>query len=169
MSRWTRFRWRVRLLAVIDWLLGTRMVDRTVGHLRQEIDALQAEVETLQTRMEELSVARLSTFRCLCLTYLQQRQAQSPDGWLHFDPRDPAQESAIDLLTKALVAPHWARWEIIEIDGEKTHCYTYDLAPDWHALHQDVLTRVAEFPDSLLNWLAELASGPPPIKNHPVT
>jgi hypothetical protein len=167
MSRWTYFRWRVRLLALIDYLLGTHLVDKTVDHWWREIEAMQTEITSLQTRMEELDDARRSTLRDMCLNYLQLRQAHSPDSWLHFDPRDPAEESAIDLLTKALVAPHWARWGISHIAGEDAGSFSYDLTPDWQALHQDALKRVANFPASLLNWLAEQSSASAPDKNHP--
>lgn len=149
------FRWRLRLLAIIDWLLGTHLVDRVVGRWRREIEAMQNEVASLQTRMEELDASRKSTLHDLCLIYVQLRQTESPDCGLHFDPRDPAEESAINVLTKALVTPHWARWRINPIAGEDANLYTYDLVPDWPALHQDALNRAASFPSVLLNWLEE--------------
>lgn len=158
MSRWIFFRWRVRLLVVIDWLLGTHLADQVVGRWRQEIETMQAEVSSLQAHLEELGASREAILRDLCLNYLQLRQLQSPDDWRHFDPHDPAEESAIEVLTKAMVAPHWARWQVTPVEGEAS-IYTYDLVPDWPALHQDALNRAASFPTSLLDWLGEQAAG----------
>lgn len=155
MSRWTRLQWRVRLLAVIDWLLGTHLVDRAVNRWRQEVEAMQTEITSLQTRLDELDVSRGAILRHLCLSYLQLRQVQSPDGWLHFDPRNPAEESAIDVLTRALVAPHWARWKVTRVAARDENIYTYDLVPDWTALHQEALNHIPGFPASLLDWLSE--------------
>lgn len=155
MDRWTRFRWRLRLLAVIDWLLGTNLVERTTNHWRQEIEAVQSEVASLQERLTDLDISRGAFLRHLCLSYLQLRQVRFPDSWLHFDPRRPDEESAIDVLTRALVAPHWARWRITQPPAQDTQLYTYDLVPDWHALHQDALQHADNFPPSLLEWLAE--------------
>lgn len=153
MNRWTRLRWRVRLLAVIDWLLGTHLVERTTGHWRQEIETIQTEISSLQARMEELNASRGAILRHLCLSYLQLRHTQSPKSWLHFDPRNPAEESAIDVLTRTLVAPHWARWKITQVAIRDDNLYTYDLVPDWKALHQDALDHPSSFPTSLLDWL----------------
>jgi hypothetical protein len=88
------------------------------------------------------------------LSYLQLRQVQSPEGWLHFDPRIPTEGSAIEVLTRSLVTPHWARWHITPI-VEDDALYTYDLLPDWKALHEDALGHTASLPPSLLDWLAE--------------
>lgn len=154
MSRWTRFQWRVRLLAVIDWLLGTHLVDLAVNRWRQDVEAMQTEITSLQTRLDELNASRRAILRHLCLSYLQLRQVQSPDGWLHFDPRNPAEESAIDVLTRALVAPHWARWKVTRVAAEDANIYTYDLLPDWTALHQEALNHIPDLPAGLLDWLS---------------
>ena len=155
MNRWTRFRWRVRMLALIDWLLGTNLVDNVTGRWRQEIEAMQTEIAALQTRLEKLDSSRGLILRQLCLNYLQLRQAQFPAGWLHFDPRIDAEETAIDVLTRALVTPHWARWKITQTAIEDEDLYTYDLVPDWEALHQDALGHIANIPPSLLDWLSK--------------
>jgi hypothetical protein len=155
MSRCGRFEWRVRLLAVIDRLLGTHLLDRTVNRWQQEVEAMQTEIASLQTRLEELDDSRGAILRHLCLSYLQLRQARSPDGWLHFDPRNPAEESAIDILTRALVVPHWARWTVNQVGTRDANIYTYDLVPDWAALRQEVLKHTTNFSTSLLDWVSE--------------
>jgi len=155
MNRWTRLRWRIRLLGVIDWLLGTHLVKQTTSRLQHELETMQVEINTLQARLEELDESRGAILRHLSLSYLQLRQTQSPDGWLHFDPRVPAEESAIDILTRALVTPHWARWQITQVAAEDEDLYTYDMAPDWPALYQDALKYAASLPPGLLDWLGE--------------
>jgi len=155
VNRWTRLRWHVRLLAVIDWLLGTQLVETATDRWRQELRAMQAEISGLQVRLEELDASRGAILRHLCLSYLQLRQVQSPESWLHFDPRIPTEESAIDVLTRALVTPHWARWHIAHVAVEDDALYTYDLVPDWESLHQDALGHTASLPPGLLDWLAE--------------
>jgi hypothetical protein len=156
MDKWTLFRWRVRALAVADWLLGTRLVDRVVDRWQQHLEEAQSEIAALQARMHELEDSRRATLRHLCLSYLQLRQLQSPDGWLHFDSRHPSEEAAIEVTTRALVAPHWARWTVKQVE-EQPDTYTYDLVPDWGALHQDALNRLDAFTASLLDWIAEQA------------
>ncbi len=155
MNRWGRFPWRVRLLAVIDRLLGTHLLNKTVHRWQQEVKAMQTEIASLQTCLEELDDSRRAILRHLCLSYLQLRQSQSPDGWLHFDPRNPAEESAIDVLTRALVVPHWARWTVNQVATKDANIYTYDLVPDWAALHQEALKQRTNFSTSLLDWLSE--------------
>jgi len=158
MNHWTRWRWRVRLLAMIDWLLGTHLLEQTTSHWQEEIAAVQTEISSLQARMDELSAAHRAVLRHMCLTYLQLRQSQSPERWLHFDPRQPAEESAIEVITRALVAPHWARWRLTQLDVESVpSAYTYDLVPDWASLHQDALERAPSLPAGLLQWLQEQA------------
>jgi hypothetical protein len=154
MSRWRRSQWRVRLLAVIDRLLGTHLLNRSVNRWQQEVKAMQIEIASLQTHMEELNASRAAILRHLSLSYLQLRQSQSPDSWLHFDPRNSAEESAIDVLTRALVAPHWARWTVNQIGSGDANIYTYDLVPDWAALRQEVLKHTTNFSTSLLDWLS---------------
>ena len=154
MDRWTCFRLRVRLLAVIDWLLGTHLVERVTDHWRQEIHSMQSDITSLQTRLEELDASRGAMLRQLCVNYLQLRQVRSPEDWLHFDPRDPDEESAIEVLTRALVAPHAARWRVNPV-AEKDDLYTYDLVPDWEALYQDAVQHAGVFSAGLLKWLAE--------------
>jgi hypothetical protein len=156
MSRWTRLRWHVRLLAVVDWLLGSHLVDRAMSHWQQELEATQSEITSLETRLEELDLSREAVLRHLCLGYLQLRQLQSPGDWLHFDPHNPAEEATIDVLTRALVTPHWARWTVTQV-GEEAGVYTYDLVPDWAALHQDALNCATGSPTSLGEWLSEQA------------
>ena len=153
MSRWARLRWRVRLFAVIDWLLGTHLLDRATSRWRQELETMQLEIASLQARLEELDVSRSAILRHLCLSYLELRQSQSPECWLHFDPRIAAEETAIDVLTRALVTPHWARWKIIQLAEGEDDLYTYDLVPDWEALHQDALNHATSVPPGLLDWL----------------
>jgi hypothetical protein len=155
MNRWTRLRWRLWLIGVIDWLLGTHLVDEAASGWRGELEVMGAEIATLQARIEELNASRRAILRHLCLSYLQLRQVQSPDGWLHFNPRVPPEESAIDILTRALVTPHWARWRIVKVATEGEDVYTYDLVPDWAALHQEARTRAASLPAGLLDWLGE--------------
>ncbi len=155
MSRWARLRWRVRLFAVIDWLLGTHLLDRATSRWRQELEAMQSEIALLQARLEELDVSRAAILRHLCLSYLELRQSQSPEGWLHFDPRVTTEETAIDVLTRALVTPHWARWKITQLAKQEEDLYTYDLVPDWEALHQDALNYATSVPPSLLDWLRQ--------------
>ncbi len=155
MNRWTRFRWCVRLLAVIDWLLGTHLVERLTSRWRQEIEVMQTQITSLEARLEELDVSRGAVLRHLCLSYLQLRQVQSPEDWYHFDPRVSAEEAAIEVLTRALVTPHWARWRITQVEAGESKLYTYDLVLDWTALHQDALEYGASFPLSLLDWLVE--------------
>jgi hypothetical protein len=157
MNRWTRLRWHVRMLAVIDWLLGTHLADNATGRWRQELATLQTEINSLQTSLEELDASRGTILRHLCLSYLQLRQHQSPQDWLHFDPRLPSEETAIDVLTRALVTPHWACWRINHVTAENEDLYTYDLILDWQALHQDALKYADSFPSSLLEWLREYA------------
>lgn len=158
MNRWTRLRWRLRLLGAIDWLLGTHLVHEAVSRWQQQLKEMQAEINSLQTRLEELGSSRSAILRHLCLSYLQLRQVRSPTDWLHFDPQDPAEESAIDVLTRALVAPHWARWKITQVMSEDETQYAYDLIPDWSDLNQDALDHAANLPRSLLNWLGEQAA-----------
>jgi hypothetical protein len=156
MNRWTRLRWLLRLLAVIDWLLGTKLLEQATKSWKQEFETIQSEISTLQARMEELDASRGAILRHLSLSYLQLRQVNYPQDWLHFDPRNPDEESAVDVLTRALVAPHWARWRVTDLAAEDTsHPYTYDLVPDWSALHEDALDHAASFPASLLDWLKE--------------
>ena len=155
MNRWTRLRWRLRLLGLIDWLLGTHLVQHTTSHWRAELETMQAEITSLQARLEELNQSRAAILRHLSLSYLQLRHIQSPQNWLHFDPRVSAEESAIDVLTRALVNPHWARWRITQVATEGQDLYTYDLIPDWPALHQDAQKRAASLPPGLLDWLEE--------------
>ena len=155
MSRWARLRWRVRLFAVIDWLLGTHLLDRATSRWRQELETMQSEIASLQARLEELDVSRGAILRHLCLSYLELRQSQSPESWLHFDPRVAAEEAAIDVLTRALVTPHWARWKITQLAEGEEGLYTYDLAPDWKALHQDALNNASSVPPGLLDWLRQ--------------
>ncbi len=160
MCRWKRSRrglrqWGLRLLGMIDWLLGTHLVEQAAIRWQQELDALQNQISSLEARLEELNAARGALLRHLCLSYLQLRQVQSPEDWFHFDPRDSDEESAIEVLTRALVAPHWARWKITQAAAESTDLFTYDLVPNWTALHQDALKHGASLPPSLLVWLAE--------------
>jgi hypothetical protein len=158
MNRWTRLRWRLRLLGVIDWLLGTHLVDEATSRWQQQLETMQAEINSLQTRLEELGASRSAILRHLCLSYLQLRQVRSPLDWLHFDPQDPAEESATEVLTRALVTPHWARWTITQVTSEDDAGYAYDLVPDWSALHQDALNHAASVPPSLLDWLGQQAA-----------
>ena len=153
MKHWTRLRWRLRLMGMIDWLLGTHMVDEAASGWRGELEAMDAEITALQARLEELNASRSAILRHLCLSYLQLRQTQFPDGWLHFDPGIPSEESAIDILTRALVTPHWARWQITQVTTEGEDLYTYDLVPDWAALHRDARSRTVSLPPNLLDWL----------------
>jgi hypothetical protein len=155
MNRWARLRWRLRLLGLIDWLLGTHLVEKTTSRWRGELEVMQAEITTLQARLEELDDSRTAILRHLSLSYLQVRQIQSPTNWLHFNPRIPAEESAIDVLTRALVTPHWARWRITQVATQDEHLYTYDLVPDWSALHQDAQKHAARLTPGLLDWLGE--------------
>jgi hypothetical protein len=155
MNYWTRLRWRLRLLGVVDWLLGTHLVEKTTSRWRHELELMQVEITALQARLEELNQSRSAILRHLSLSYLQLRQTQSPSSWLHFDPRVPAEESAIDVLTRALVIPHWARWRITQVAAEDEGLYTYDMLPDWPALHQDALKYAASLPPGLLDWLGE--------------
>ena len=155
MSRWARLRWRVRLFAVIEWLLGTHLLDQATSRWRQELELMQTEIALLQARLEELDVSRAAILRHLCLSYLELRQSQSPEGWLHFDPRVPTEETTIDVLTRALVTPHWARWKITQVAAQEEDLYTYDLVPDWGALHQDALNHATNVPASLLDWLRQ--------------
>jgi hypothetical protein len=155
MDHWTRFRWRIRLMALIDWLLGTHLVEQVTGHWRKEIEAMREEISSLEASLDELDASRKAILRHLCLTYLQQRQTQSPENWLHFDPQDAAEESTIDVLTRALVSPHWARWKVTQVSAEDADLYTYDLVPDWEALRQDAVDRSTHLPSSLLAWLEE--------------
>jgi hypothetical protein len=154
MDRWTCFRLRVRFLAVVDWMLGTHLVERLTDHWRQEIQLMQSDISSLHTRLEELDDSRSAMLRQLCANYLQIRQIRSPEDWLHFDPRNPDEESAIEVLTRALVAPHSARWHVNPLAGHD-NLYTYDLVPDWEALYQDAVQHADVFSPSLLNWLAE--------------
>jgi hypothetical protein len=157
MDRWTCFRLRVRLLAVVDWLLGTHLVERVTDHWRHEIQSMQSDIISLHTRLEELDASRGAMLRQLCVNYLQLRQVHSPEDWLHFDPRNPDEESAIDVLTRALVAPHAARWRVNPVaDNDKL--YTYDLVPDWDALYQDAVQHSGVFSAPLLDWLAKHTS-----------
>ena len=153
MSRWIRLRWRLRMLGVIDLLLGTHLVDEATGRWQQELEAMQAEIASLQTDLEELNASRTAILRHLCLSYLQLREAHSTTDWLHFDPQTSTEESAIDVLTRALVSPHWARWKITQVRTEDDTRYAYDLVPDWRALYQDALSHAASLPPSLLDWL----------------
>ena len=153
MNRWVRLRWRLRMLGVIDLLLGSDLVDEATTRWRQELETMQAEITSLQTDLEELHASRTAILRHLCLSYLQLREAHSPTGWLHFDPQTSTEESAIEVLTRALVSPHWARWRITQIRTEDDTRYVYDLVPDWRALHQDVLSHAANTPPSLIDWL----------------
>jgi hypothetical protein len=159
MNRWTRLRWRLRLMRMIDWLLGTHLVDAAASDWRDELELIQAEITTVQERLEELHVARGAILRHLCLSYLMLRKNQSPDGWLHFDSQTPPEESAIDILTRSLVAPHWARWRITQVADEEEDLYTYELVPDWQALHQDARVHATRLPSGLLDWL-EAQLGP---------
>jgi hypothetical protein len=154
MDRWARFRLGIRLLAVVDWLLGTHLVGRVTDRWRREILTMQSEISALQERLEDLGAARGAMLRQLCLSYLQVRAIHSPDDWLHFDPRNPDEETAIDVLTRALVAPHWARWRMTPLPGTADG-YTYDLIPDWEALHKDALRQPGVFPERVVDWLAE--------------
>jgi len=140
---------------VVDRLLGTHFVEKTTGRWRHELELMQTEITTLQARLEELNVSRGAILRHLSLSYLQLRQAQSPSAWLHFDPRVPAEESAIDVLTRALVIPHWARWRITQVAAEDEDLYTYDMVPDWPALYQDALEYAPSLSPGLLEWLEE--------------
>ena len=155
MKRWVRLRWQVRMLGVIDFLLGTHLVNEATRRWLQELEAMQTEIISLQTDLEELNVSRATILRQLCLSYLQLRQLHDPTGWLHFDPQTSTEESAIDVLTRALVSPHWARWRITQIRTEDDTRYVYDMVPDWKALHQDALNHAANFPSSLIDWLHE--------------
>jgi len=155
MNHWTRLRWRLHLLGVVDWLLGTHFVEKTASRWRHELELMQAEITTLQARLEELNESRSAILRHLSLSYLQWRQTQSPRCWLHFDPRVSTEESAIDVLTRALVIPHWARWRITQAEDEDEDLYTYDMLPDWPALYHDALKYAASLPPGLLDWLAE--------------
>jgi hypothetical protein len=155
MSRWTRLRWRVRLLAVIDSWLGTHLVEQASKRWHQELEVMQTEITSLQTRLAELDASREAILRHLCLSYLQLRRVQSPEDWLHFDPRSPTEESAIDVLTRALVAPHWARWKVTQVATEDSDLYTYDLALDWIVLYQEALKYATSLPSGLLDWLKE--------------
>ncbi len=157
MSRWARLRWRVRLFAVIDWLLGTHLLDQATSRWRQELEVMQTEIALLQARLEELDVSRGAILRHVCLSYLELRQSKSPEGWLHFDPRVPTEETTIDVLTRALVTPHWARWKITQVAEQEDEVYTYDLVPDWGALHQDALNHAASVPACLFDWLRQQA------------
>jgi hypothetical protein len=157
MNRWTRLRWHVCILTVIDWLLGTHLLGKATSRWRQELEILQTEINSLQTSLEELNASRGTILRHLCLSYLQLRQSQSPQNWLHFDSRVPSEESAIDVLTRALVTPHWACWRITQVPAENEDLYTYDLVPDWQALHQDALKYAESLPSGLLEWLREYA------------
>lgn len=153
MNRWTRLRWRIRLLGVIDWLLGTHLLEQTTNRWRHQLETMQVEINTLQARLEELDKSRSAILRHLSLSYLQLRQTQSPSGWLHFDPRVPADETAIDVLTRALVTPHWARWRITQVTAGDQDLFVYDLVPDWPALYQDAREYAASLPPELLDWL----------------
>jgi hypothetical protein len=155
MNRWTRFRWSTHLLTVIDWLLGTHLLRRATSQWWQEIETVQAEITYIETRLDELNVSRGAILRHLCLSYLHLRQTQSPDDWFHFDPQVPAEESVIEILTRALVAPHYARWRISPMPGGDAELYTYDLVPDWTALYQDALNHETNLAPRLLSWLAE--------------
>jgi hypothetical protein len=154
MDRWARFRLGIRLLAVVDWLIGTHLVGRVTDRWRRQIQAMQSEITSLQERLEDLGASRRALLRQLCLSYLQARQIRSPERWLHFDPRDPDEEAAIDVLTRALVAPHWARWRITPI-AQTADGYAYDLIPNWEALRQDALQQTGVYPSRLIEWLAE--------------
>lgn len=153
MNRWVRLRWRLRVLGIIDLLLGTDLVDEATRRWRQELETMQAEITSLQTDLEELAASRAAILRHLCLSYLQLREAHSPTGWLHFDPQISTEESAIEVLTRALVSPHWARWRITQLRTEDDTRYVYDLVPDWRALHQDALSHAESIPSSLIDWL----------------
>ncbi len=155
MSRWTRLRWRIRLLGMIDWLLGTHLVEQTTNRWQHELETMQVEINTLQAHLEELDDSRVAILRHLSLSYLQLRQTQSPSNWLHFDPRVPAEESAIDVLTRALVTPHWARWRITCVAADEEDLFVYDIVPDWAALYQDALEYAASLPPGLLDWLGQ--------------
>ena len=154
MKRWTLFRWQVRLLAMVDGLLGTHGLVRVTGRWQRQVQAMQTEITSLQRHLQELDTSRGAILRHLCLSYLQLRKLQSPEMWLHFDPRHPAAASAIDVLTRALVTPHWARWRVSPV-AEEPNTYTYDLVPDWPALYQDSVQHAANLPVSLIDWLQE--------------
>jgi hypothetical protein len=155
MDHWTRFRWRLRLLAVVDWLLGTHFVEGVTGRWRRELQDLQQEIASLQERLEDLDASRGAMLRQVCLGYLQVRSLRSPAAWLHFDPREPDEEAAIDVLTRALVRTHYARWRMAPVDHGGDPQYTYDLVPDWEALYQDALQHAGNLPAGLLAWLAD--------------
>ena len=154
MDRWTWFRLRVRFLAIVDWMLGTHLVERLTDHWRHEIQSMQSDISSLRTHLEELDDSRGAMLRQLCVNYLQIRQIRSPEDWLHFDPRNPDEESAIEVLPRALVAPHSARWHVNPV-AEHDNLYTYDLVPDWETLYQDAVQHAGVFSPGLLNWLAE--------------
>ncbi|UCC86268.1 MAG: hypothetical protein JSV81_15620 [Anaerolineales bacterium] len=145
-------------MAGIDWLLGTHLLTKTTSHWQQKIETMQTEISSLEARMAELNASRGAILRHLCLSYLQLRQAQSPENWFHFDPRVPAEEDAIEILTRSLVTPHLARWKINQIAAGGANLYTYDLIPDWGTLHQDALNHGTRIPTNLFDWLAEQAA-----------
>ena len=155
MKHWARLRWQLRLMRAIDWLLGTHLLAEAARGWRGDLEVIQAEMATLQTRLEELDASRGAILRQLCLSYLQLRQTQLPDSWLHFDPQIPSEEPAIDILTRALVTPHWARWQITQVTAEGEDLYTYDLVPDWAALNWDARSHAASSRSNLLDWLGE--------------
>jgi hypothetical protein len=156
MNKWTLLRLSVRLLGGVDWLLGTHLVERIASRWRAQLEEAQAQILSLQTQLEQIETSREMVLRHMCLSYLRLRNLQLPDDWLHFDPRLPSEESAIDVLTRALVRSHWARWKVTQIEG-RADAYIYDLVPDWGALHQDALGNKEGLSEDLFNWLAKQA------------
>ena len=50
MKRWVRLRWQVRMLGVIDFLLGTHLVNEATRRWLQELEAMQTEIISLHAK-----------------------------------------------------------------------------------------------------------------------
>ena len=154
MNLWMRLRFNFFIL--IDWLLGTRLVDGELAHLQGRVQACETRVSEVQQQVDDLNRFLYVLQVELCVLYLRQRYLLHPHTWLRFSPADGMDEGAgLDLLIGQLVKPGLAS---VRSAGGGDGTYVYHLRPDWDAIVYVLSGWRAHLEPLTMVWISELRS-----------
>jgi hypothetical protein len=149
--RWTTWLW-VRLLLVVDELLGTHLVEWELAKRQHEIERLVAHIEAVDRDLDALAAELALHQLAMCLIELKARSERSErndlGGWLCFAPQSDGDESLLDHAIEHLVKPRVAS---VDVEPDGMGDYIYRLHPDWTAIIARLSSTVVA--PELLAWL----------------
>jgi hypothetical protein len=149
----TRDRILFTALILIDYLLGTHLVEKELSRREAKVGRYRTQVAELEGQLAKLEGLLGAVNLRLCLLYLQERNLLRPERWLSFDPNDPEEDRGLGLLIEHLVKPRLAT---IEMDKVEEGHYVYHLQPDWAAIRAFFAEQQDDLEPDVKGWLSGL-------------